>query len=188
MTESCSSPLTWQRLVDYWAGDLDGFETDAVDEHLFGCIACSTESARVARIVQAFRAALPAVISEEQMLELRARGLVVEENHFVPGRRQEVCFEPHVDILIHRLGGLDLSMADRVDVVVRVESTGVVMFDDHFAPFDREKGEVLIACQPHYAGMPPDVAFDVHVHTPSGVTSLSSFSIPHVFRGAHRAT
>jgi Putative zinc-finger len=188
VSESCASPLTWQRLVDYWAGDLDAAETDAVDEHLFACIACSTESARVARIVQAFRAALPAVISEEQMLGLRARGVVVEENHFVPGRRQEVCFEPDVDILIHHLGGLDLSIADRVDVVVRVESTGAVLFHDHFAPFDRDKGEVLVACQPHFAGMPSDIEFDVHAHAPSGVTSLSSFSIPHVFRGGHRAT
>jgi hypothetical protein len=180
--EVCAAPLAWEQLIDYWAGDLDGAETDRIDEHLFGCAACSAESARVARIVQAFRDALPSVVSAEQVGALRARGLVVEENHFAPGQRQEVGFEPHVDILLHRLGGLDLARVERVQVTVRAESTQEVLAEDHFAPFDRERGEVLIACQRHFANLPPDIVFDVRAHEASGAQSLATFSVPHIFR------
>lgn len=178
----CSHPIAWERLVDYWAGDLDDADTDVVDEHLFACEACSAESAGVARIVQAFRTAIPAVVSPAQTAELRARGLVVEENRFEPGERVEVIFEPDVDILIHHLSGIDLSRAERVHVGVRIESTGAVVFEEHFAPFDRDRGEVLIACQRHFAGLPPDVAFDVRVHEQNGRTLEATYSVPHVFR------
>jgi hypothetical protein len=178
---ACAAPLAWERLVDYWAGDLGAAETESVDEHLFGCAACSAESARVARIVQALRTALPAVITAAQVAELRARGLVVEENRFAPGKRQEVRFAPEIDMLVHHLAGLDLARAERVQVTVRVESTGDILLEEHFAPFDRERGEILIACQRHFASLPPDVAFDVRAHEPSGPAPLARFMVPHVF-------
>jgi len=76
---------------------------------------------------------------------------------------------------------MDLQRAERVQVSVRVESTGDVLFEDHFAPFDGARGEVLIACQRHFAHMPPDIAFDVGAHDRSGQVALSTFLVPHVF-------
>jgi hypothetical protein len=180
---ACATPVASEQLVDYWAGDLPQAETERIDEHLFGCAACSGESERVARIAQALRDAVPAVVTEEQVRELRARGLVVEENQFAPGLRREVAFAPHVDILIHRLGGLDLARAERVHVSVWIESSGAVLFEDHFAPFDREHGAVLIACQRHFASFPPDVAFDVRTHDDSGAQSLATYLVPHRYSG-----
>jgi hypothetical protein len=181
MSHACLAPIAWERLVDYWAGDLDRAAIDDVEEHLFGCETCSLESARVARIAQALRTAIPPVVTLEQTAELRSRGLVVEENRFEPNERREVVFGRGVDILIHRLGGMDLSSAERVRVDVRIESTGQLVFEEHFAPFDRERGEVLIACQRHFAALPPDVAFEVSVFEPDGRTSAASFMVPHVF-------
>jgi hypothetical protein len=179
----CKAPITWEALVDYWAGDMPASETDRVDEHLFGCDACSAESARFARLAQALRSAIPAVISAEQMRDLHARGLVVEENVVPAGARREVVFKANVDIMVHRLGGLDLSQVERVHVTVRSESSGGVMHEEHFAPFDRERGEVLIACQRHFEAMPRDVMFDVHAHHASGASSLTQYFVPHVFPG-----
>ncbi len=67
---------------------------------------------------------------------------------------------------------------------VRVESTGDVVFEDHFAPFDRARGEVLVACQRHFSSLPPDIAFDVRAHDPSGRVSLTTFTVPHRFSPA----
>src|SRR5262250_465019 len=105
MSAPCLEPVAWSHLVDYWAGDLDAAETDRVEEHLFGCEACSAEAARVACIAEAFRTTIPAVIDAGQVARLRARGLIVEENPVAPGTRREAAFPPGADLLIHRLQG-----------------------------------------------------------------------------------
>jgi len=171
----------WEQLVDYWAG-----EGDLVEEHLFECDACAAESTRVARIVAAMRSAIPPVVSAEELSALRGRGLAIAENDFAPGVRQEVEFPDGVDLLIHHLGGLDLGGAERVDVIVRVESTGDVLWTEHFAPFDSARGEVLIACQRHFAFMPPDIVFDVRTIDGSGARTAGTFVIPHHFSGGSR--
>jgi hypothetical protein len=181
MNAPCASPIGWSRLVDYWASDLDASESDRLEEHLFGCEACSAEMARVARTAEALRTAIPAVLAPEQLLQLRARGLVVEDNFVTPGTRREAEFRPGVDLLVHHLQGLALAHAERVEVSGRIESTGEVVFEDHFAPFDRARGEVLIACQRHFAHLPPDVAFDVRTHDRGGGVSQATYVVPHVF-------
>ena len=64
---------------------------------------------------------------------------------------------------------------------MRVESTGALLFEDHFAPFDRARGEVLIACQRHFVHFPPDVAFDVRAYAGPAELSATTFLVPHVF-------
>ena len=181
MSQQHVHPIAWDRLVDYWAGDLDVAENERIEEHLFACEPCSFELARVARIAQACRAAIPAVVSAEELRALRDRGLSIEENPVTAGTRREVQFRPDVDLLIHRLRGMDLARAQRVEVIVRSESTGDVFFEDHFAPFDRARGEVMIACQRHFAQMPPDVVFDVRAHDDAGQVTNATFVVPHRF-------
>lgn len=177
---SCSLPVPWEDLVAYWAGDLAPADMDRIDEHLMGCESCSAESARVCAIALAIREAIPPVVGLATLRALRARGLRIEENEFVPGQRQSVVFPRGVDLLIHHLVGLDLSNAERVRVVVRTESTGEVRFDEPNAPFDRREG-ILIACQQHYRAMPPDTLFEVHAIEASGAEHTATYAIPHVF-------
>jgi hypothetical protein len=178
---SCKSPLTNEQLVAYWADDLDDAALESIEDHLFGCDTCLAGAERVAQIAQAFRTSLPPVISPEELDGLRAKGLAIVENLFEAGKRQAVAFEPGVDLLIHHLGGLDLAGAERVQVTVRNESGGPVIFEEMFAPFDRERGEVLIACQRHFAAYPPDVVFDVRVHRAAAAPELATYIIPHSF-------
>jgi hypothetical protein len=178
---SCQAPLTNEQLVAYWSSDLDAAAHDAIEDHLFACDACFTNAERVAQIAQAVRTSLPPVISQADLEALRAQGLAIVENAFEAGKRQSVAFAAGVDLLIHRLGGLDLGDAERVQVTVRNESGGPVIFEEMFAPFDRERGEVLIACQRHFAAYPPDVVFDVRVHRAQRAPALATFIIPHLF-------
>ena len=114
-------------------------------------------------------------------LKLRGSGLAIVENLFEADKRQTVAFERGVDVLIHHLGGLELATAERVQVTVRTESDGTVMFEEMSAPFDRDRGEVLVACQRHFAAYPPDVVIDVRVHRAASAPQLATFIIPHVF-------
>ncbi|HEX5063298.1 MAG TPA: zf-HC2 domain-containing protein [Kofleriaceae bacterium] len=176
---SCATPLTDEQLVAYWADDLDEAALAQVEEHLFACDECLANATHVQQVAQAFRG-LPPVISHAELAALRARGLTIVDNDFIAERRTPVTFERHVDFMIHHLTGLDLTAAERVEVIVRDES-GKVMFEEPIAPFDPQSGEILIACQRHFAAFPPDVVFDVRVHRAAAPPALSTFCIPHVF-------
>ena len=176
---SCTTAIPWADLVQYWAGDLDAAATDRVDEHLMGCASCSAEAARFAAVVSALRELVPPVITRAELETMRARGARIRENAFVPGHTPAV-FPSDAELLIHRLGGFDLSGAVRVHVMIRRESTRELFADVLDAPFDPQEG-VLIACQRHYASMPADVLIEVTAIDAQGGLRLAAYSIPHIF-------
>jgi anti-sigma factor RsiW len=178
---SCSSPVSWEDLVAYWAGDLAPVDEDRVDEHLMGCGSCSAESARVSAVAEALRARIPPVVSRARLEELRAQGMRIRENVFAPGQRQTAVFPPEVDLLVHRLAGFDLSNAARVAVKVFVESTGELLIESPDAPFDVRDG-VLIACQRHFAMLPADISFEVRAIETSGAEHTAVYAVPHLFQ------
>ena len=57
---SCPS---FETLVALWAGDLDESEAMSIDEHVFGCDACTAASTRLAQLVGGLRETIPFVIS-----------------------------------------------------------------------------------------------------------------------------
>ena len=182
---TCANPIVWPALVDYWAGDLNDAETAAVDEHLFGCESCTTASARVGAVAQALRSAIPMVMLRSAVERLRARGAQIRENGFEPGDRREVEFSADAELLIHRLGGLDLAGAGRVDVRITAESTGALVSAVEAVPFDPAEGAVFIACQRHYADLPHDTVMSVSIH-PTGAAAgapprTATYTILHRF-------
>lgn len=181
MNAGCATPIPWETLVDYWAGELASAEAGAVEEHLFGCATCTAEAARVSDVTETLRAAIPPAVSRRKVEELRARGLGVRENAFSPGDRRDVVFTPETDFLIHRLGGLDLTDAERVSVRIHSESSGERISEMESAPFERDEGAVLIACQRHYAAAPPDTVFDVSIHAQGGQVRTATYMIMHRF-------
>jgi anti-sigma factor RsiW len=181
MIARCRSPIAFETLVAYWADDLEPLESVRVEEHLIGCATCTAASARVAAIREAVRTQIPPVVSREAVGKLRERGLRILENPLRPGERKQAVFLASIDILLHRLGGLDLSSATRVGVTVSVEETGDVVFRDDDAPFDREAGEVLIACQKHFRSFPPNIVIAIRSSDEHGNQSEASYAIPHVF-------
>ncbi|HEU0029945.1 MAG TPA: hypothetical protein VFQ53_04875 [Kofleriaceae bacterium] len=179
---TCASPIDHERVVAYWTADLPASEVAAIEDHLFGCAACTRNAEAIARIVQVFRAEPPPVISHADVERLRAAGVAIVENAFAPGARTPVVFVHEADLLVHHLAGLPLADAERVEVIVSAESDPRVMFHEPFAPFDRERGEVLIACQRHFELLgPPDVVFDVRVHAPSRPPVELRYRVPHEY-------
>jgi hypothetical protein len=184
MSAPCANPLSLETLVAYWASDLPQPETDAVDSHVMGCAACARASERIAVVTEGIRASISPFISARELDALRARGLRVEENPVRPGERAPVLFRRDVDLLLHRLGELDLSRAERVEVKVSSEETGEVMLESPAVPFEAASGEVLIACQRHFSARPHDVVFEVLV-IEAGVAKVSAtYFVPHIFEPA----
>jgi hypothetical protein len=168
-----------ETLVAYWADDVPNL--DDVETHLFACARCTRELERIAAIAIAIRALIPPVIDRATLDLLRRRGLRIVESSFSPGERREVVFREGTDILLHRLAGLSLADADRVELVVSSESSREILVHEANVPFDAEHGEVLIACQRHFSSMPGDVVFEVRAHRRGGPVDVSRYFVPHRF-------
>ena len=181
MTASCSSPIPWESLVAYWADDLDAKEADRIDEHMMGCTACFEASARVSAVTESLRAMVPLFLSPERLAALRARGLRVVDNPVAIGDTKTAMFPLGADILLHRLGGLDLSEVERASITVTYEETGEVVMQQDPIPFDRGSSEILVACQRHFGEQPRTVVFEVRTRGPSGTEQTARYSVPHVY-------
>lgn len=176
-------PLDSWTLVAYWADDLDAAEAEAVEEHVMGCADCAEASGRIAAITEALRQVPPPVLSHAQVARMRARGWVIQDNPIAPG---EVCIgrvTPQLDVLLHRLGGLDLVDGAKVTLRVAVEQGDVPLFDLDEVPFDAGSGELLVACHRHFAALPPDVVFTVDVLDPAGHGQRLGYTVRHLFPG-----
>lgn len=155
----CSDPLSFETLVLLWSRDLAPEQAEKVEEHLFGCDSCSAASDRLGQLVGGLRELIPPVISHAHRERLAAQGKHLVETAVDPGVDARARFAPGVDLLIHMLRA-DLSRAERVDIEVFTQD-GVSRAVLEHVPFDRQSGEVLVACQRHYEHMfGPDVTGD----------------------------
>jgi hypothetical protein len=181
MSATCQAPVPIHALIDHLSGELGQEESDRMDEHLMGCSSCTEAGARLAAVIEELRAMVPPLVSDEMLAALRARGLCIEENAFRPGERKPVVYRDGVDLLIHRLGGLDLSRAAAVDVTVRDEETGDILLEARDVPHNRVTGEVLVACRRHFAAFPPNIVFQVRARGADGAGAVAEYIIPHAF-------
>jgi len=111
---------------------------------------------------------------------LHARGHQIRDNVIQPNDRHVAVFGAGTEFLIHRLR-IDLSLSTTVGVTVTVEETGAVLLHEPSVAFDRDTGEVLIACQRHFQAFPPNIVIEVCARDPAGGELIGRFAIPHVF-------
>jgi hypothetical protein len=181
MTTTCGV-IEYEELVAYWAGELPERDVDRLDEHLMGCAVCTSASVGVAEIAGALRDIMSPFVTHAELESLRAVGRRIRENPVGPGERRAVVFDAETDVLIHRLTGLKLEDAIGIDVAVSVEETGQVMLREPDVPFDRDSGELLVACQRHFAALPPNVVFEARVRHATGPDHVARYVVPHVFQ------
>ncbi len=181
MTDVCASPVSWEHLVDYWAGELSGEVEATLEEHLIGCAVCTATSASVAALTETLRAEIAPLLTADAVARLRAKGLRIAENPMLPAERKHVPFPADIDLLIHRLGGLDLSRATRVSFSLRIEETDVVLAEIDDAPFDREAGAILLACQHHFDVLPPNTVAQVRAQDDRGIETVAEYTILHLY-------
>ena len=160
---SCSAPLSWEALVDWWAGDLDESQASAVEEHLLGCDSCSGVASRVAATAEALRTMVPPVVGPERLQGLARAGVRILENPIAPGETCDFHFPRNVDLAVHVLGGLILGADATVEVTLRSLATGNILGHVEDAPFDARRGAVYLACQRDYAQLDHDLVAEVRV-------------------------
>src|SRR4029077_11457890 len=166
--------------------ELDEAEVATVDEHLFGCDSCAAATQRLAKVVGTLREKLPFVISHAHRERLEAAGTRIAvtnvEPTLDPTLRPSARFTPNVDLLVFALHG-NVSTAGAVEVHI-ASPTGEPRYVLEDVPFDRQSGEVLIACQRHFEGMFPagDPIFSLHAVEAGKRRAVGDYVVTHVWR------
>jgi hypothetical protein len=179
VTPACAAPLGLVRIVDHVAGDA-GADGELVEAHLMGCAACAVEAEQIVRIARALATALPPVVSAAQAA-LRAGGLVLEDNAFAPGTRTPVVFRAGIDLMIHTSaasssrapGACTSPCASRA----AARSSPTTTSRRSIPASD----EIRIACQRHFASLPPGIRFDVRVHEAGAPPQVATYLLPRTF-------
>ncbi len=181
MTTTCSHGITAEGWIDFFAGELDEETGEQLEQRLFECPQCAAQAERWGTVVGSAALAIAPVISIDVLRALQERGELMNENPMQPGERREAEFPDGGRLLIHRLQGLDLARADRVDLLLSTtEGTPLGRFED--APFDPAAGEVLVACQRHFGeAFPEEIVFEVERHVASQVEVMARYVVDHTY-------
>jgi hypothetical protein len=145
---SCATPLGFDSLLDYWAGDLPIPRAEAVEEHVFDCEECAARLAEIEALAAAvrrltaagrFRAAVaPSIIDM-----LAARGMRIRTYRPRRGETIPCGAAPEDELLVGRIS-VDLEQVARLDVAVCDEQWAERqrLMD---VPVDRARNELVIA-------------------------------------------
>jgi len=172
-------PVPYETLVALMASELDEGTAASIEDHLFACDRCAPAWAKLASLVGGVREAIPMVISQALRERLVAGGKRISVTSVPVGVDTPARFAPELDLMVFALK-VDLTNIDRVRVDI-VAPDGSKRFVEENVPFDRERGEVLVACQRHFEGMfDGDPTFEVHAMEPP--RHLASYRVLHEWR------
>jgi hypothetical protein len=180
MTTACTHGITSDRWIDFFANELDQQDGERLEQLLFDCPHCAAEAERWGTIVGSATLAIPPVIAPEVLRSLRSQGEPVTENVMQPGESRGAWFPEGGRLLFHRLQGLDLRAAQGVNIALRTPSgTPLARFED--VPFDREGGEVIVACQRHFGeSFPANIVFEIERRRDDRVEVLAEYTVDHL--------
>jgi len=179
MSGPCATPVPAERFLEYFLGELTADDEQELEAHLFGCKPCADEAGRLAGLATAINRLIPPILTRTRFEALDGAGVVSQVNAMRPGDVAQVFFPPTGKALVLRLEGADLAQAQRLDVGVRTPSGEVVgRFDD--VPFDASRGEVLVACQRHFAeSFPRDLVFSLEVVSGDERRRVAEYTVLH---------
>lgn len=180
MTKRCAHGVTAESWIDFFAGELDEEAGERLELLLFECSDCATEAERWGAVVGGAAVAIPPVITNAALRALEGRGEMVSENPMQPGEHRQAAFPEGGRLLIHRLGGLDLTRVDRVNLALSSpDGAPLTRFKD--VPFERNTGEVIVACQRHFGeSFPRHIVFEVERCVVGEGEVIATYSVDHV--------
>jgi len=181
MTTTCSHGVVSESWIDFFARDLDEEAGRRLEQLLFGCTHCAAEAERWGAVAGGAGMAIPPVITTDALRALQDRGELMNENVMQPDEHRRATFPDGGRLLIHRLRGLELTRADRVNLALSTPSGApLVRFED--VPFDRDAGEVIIACQRHFGeSFPEKIVFEIERCIVDQVGVVATYGVDHVY-------
>ena len=141
------SHLGFAVLIDYWFGEAEPRDEDALEEHLFACAQCTARLEELAALGAGIRralrsGALRAVLPREFIERLKSEGLRLREYRVAPGASVNCTLSAEDHFVVSRLQA-PVAGIERLDLVyVGADGEAQATFED--IPFDAAAGEVLV--------------------------------------------
>ena len=90
MTAGCLTPIADETMADYWSGGLPPQQSEAVEEHVFGCASCAARLEAVAAMAAgitslARQGRVSGIISRATLNQLQRDGVRVRVYSLLPG-------------------------------------------------------------------------------------------------------
>jgi hypothetical protein len=172
---SCPS-LDW---VAAWAlGELAEADSEAFEEHYFGCEQCSARARRMHETIDLVSRGLPIALTpaRRSRAERDSRLVTVRVD---PGQHavMNVGSEHPYGIWVLRA---PVAGARKVDVDAR-STSGAPIFSVADAPFDEQRGEVVLLCSSHYRGIDSQLHTRVTATDASGAQTVTEYVLDHNF-------
>jgi len=133
MTQAaCDTPS--QELLAYWFGELDESTESRMDEHLFGCAACTERLQVIVGLGAAIRrvftsGALNIVLPEAFIDRVKDAGFHVREYRLEPGGAVDCTITPEDDFVVAHLRAT-LRGIERLDVLIDDQTIGKLRAND----------------------------------------------------------
>ena len=146
--------LEFERLADYWLGELPASEAEKAEEHFFACEACAGRLEWLAELSDGVRTAvrsgaLGMIVPAPFIDAMKRAGMRLREYRTDPGMTTSCTIRADEDAVISRLRA-PLAGVTRLDMVNRIEVGGVaqgeVRVED--VPFDAASGELVFIPPP----------------------------------------
>lgn len=178
----CPDAVPSAKVAEWFLGDLTQQEEASFEEHLFVCDACTQEARLCAALAQAIRMMSDpeALLTLEAWSALAASGERYGEGSVEPGGEIEARFPPGVERFVIRM---------RVPVTPEPLDFEILSHDGRTAfqatdvPFDRDAGEVRVACRRHFGAIVPTIRFRIS----SAGRVLGEYRVRHVLESAGRS-
>jgi hypothetical protein len=143
----CQRPLALGVLADYWLGDADPQDLDAIEEHLLACASCSGRLRGLVALGDGVRrlareGAVEMVVTPSYLARAAQEGLRTREYRVPPGGRVDCTVTSHDDLLVGRLAG-DFRGVSRLDVVAEQDGLPARRIED--VPVSPDAGELIVA-------------------------------------------
>jgi hypothetical protein len=144
---SCTAPIAFAILIDYWLDELDEAAGERVDEHVLGCDACAARLAEIVELGRGIRRAVEtggvrAFVTTDFVDRLAERGVRVRE-YRIPRNGSVNCGVAPEDQLVVTHLEAPLEGVQRLDLVSQIEDNPPEVVRD--IPFDARRGEVVVA-------------------------------------------
>jgi hypothetical protein len=153
-------------------------DSEAFEEHLFACEACTGNARRMQHLIELLSASLPPVLTLARRQALGARHAPLPAVDVEPGQRRRLAIGGSQPVGIWIMHAA-LAGATRVDLEARAE--GRLLFALADVPFDAARGEVVLACQTHYSALPRVLEVRLEATGPDGERPVSEYILDHEF-------
>jgi hypothetical protein len=164
-------------------GELPEDEAARFEEHYFGCETCFRRAMALEHARKRLTTSLPPLLTQERHEALQNQR-ALEVVHVEAGGNGLIKLGSDNAFGIWILHA-PLEGVARVDVEVRpIEGDFTFGFND--VPFDRERGQVLLACQLHYRAVPGGPRLNVRLleTADAGGRELGQYILDHQFESA----